>query len=283
MSQPTETQQAMAHQSSEQRTIELVMPRGHTVAVHAIGSGQPIVLVHGFPLDATIWQRTLGPLVARGYHVLAPDLHGFGKSSAIEGPVTISDLAEDLEHMRRVLVGDQPIALAGLSLGGYVALEYWKQYASHLRQLVLSNTKPFADSPAARQGRLDMGQRALVDSTWSAVSPMLPKLLSQRTLENDLETTAQIKAMMAAVRPTTIAAIQQAMADRHDFSGELSMIHVPTLVITGEHDVISPPAENQEWAARIPSSQMHSIAGAAHLPMVEAANDFNQALLQFLN
>lgn len=262
--------------------IELVLPAGQTLAVHCLGTGQPVVLVHGFPLDATIWRKQFQALVDGGYQVIAPNLRGFGNSSPIDGPLTVGDLAEDIEQVRRVLAPDQTITLVGLSLGGYVAFEYWRRYANRLRGLVLTNTKPHADTQEAKQSRIAMGERALQETTWEAVSPMLSRLLSNTTLAQDPETTDWIKHMMSAVRPTTINGIQVAMAGRHDFTAELPGIHTPTFVITGEHDPISPPAENKLWTAQIPGATLEVIPGAAHLPQVESSEHFNRTLLSFL-
>ncbi len=146
-----------------ERQIELVMPAGHSLMVYTFGTGQPVVLLHGFPLDATIWRPCCDALTSAGYQVLTPICRGFGKSSAIHQPVTIADLADDIEQMRRVLIGNDKYVLGGLSLGGYVAFEVWKRYGEHLRALILSNTKPQADSEEAKQGRLAMADKALQD------------------------------------------------------------------------------------------------------------------------
>ncbi len=265
-----------------ERQVELVMPAGHTLSVTSFGAGQPLMLLHGFPLDATIWRPCCAQLVTAGYQVLTPDLRGFGKSSKIHPPVSIGDIADDIEQVRRVLLGSSRIILGGLSLGGYVAFEYWKRHPDHLQALILSNTKPQADSAEARQGRLAMAEKAVKESTWSAVSPMLGKLLSPDTLQHAPATTQQVTSMMSAVPASTVSAIQHAMAERHDFSSELQSIRVPTLVVTGENDPISPPAENQQWATKIPQHQIVVIPGAAHLPQVEATEELCQAILGFL-
>ena len=266
-----------------ERQIDLVMPGGHTIAVRVVGSGRPIMLVHGFPLDSSIWRKQFDPLVQRGYEVIAPDLRGFGNSSPIAGHVSLGDLADDLQQVHSLLAPGRPMLLVGLSMGGYVALEYWKRHAATLERLVLTNTKPGIDTPEARQGRLNMAEQVLQKGdAWDAVAPMLPRLLSQRTLDEDSETTQWLKAMMSRVPPKTIAAAQRAMADRHDFSGELGMIQIPSLVIAGEHDPISPPAENQSWAAQLPQGKLEIIADAGHLPQVENSQAFNDALETFL-
>lgn len=265
-----------------ERQVELVLPAGHTLAVRVLGSGRPIMLVHGFPLDSTIWQKQFDALVQHGFQVIAPDLRGFGDSSPVTGPMTMADLAEDLDHVRSVLVVDRPMALVGLSMGGYVALEYWKRYASSLDRLILTDTKPTADDHDAQKARYAMAERALDSTTWEAVEPMLEKLLSPDTLAKDAEITQWVKQMMARVPEKTIAAALRAMAERHDFSGELPSIRVPTLVMAGEHDAISPPNANRTWAAKIPGAAVVIVQSAGHLPQIENSERFNEALLRFL-
>jgi pimeloyl-ACP methyl ester carboxylesterase len=265
-----------------ERQTDLVMPAGHSIAVRVLGSGQPVMLVHGFPLDSTIWRKQFEPLVEHGFQVLAPDLRGFGNSSPITSPVTLADFAEDLEHVRSVLAPSQKLSLVGLSMGGYVAFEYCKRYAQFLGKLVLVDTRPHADTTEAKQARRAMAERALQVGTWEAVSPMLPKLLCAQTLEHDAETTQWLKAMMSQVQPATIAAAQHAMAERRDFSGELDAIKMPTLVIAGEHDPISPPLENRAWSAQLPNATLTIIPASGHLPQVENSQPFNEALVKFL-
>ena len=265
-----------------ERQTDLVMPAGHSIAVRVLGSGQPVMLVHGFPLDSTIWRKQFDPLTEHGFQVIAPDLRGFGNSSPIVGSVTMADFAEDLDHVREVLAPNDKLTLVGVSMGGYVAFEYWKRYGRFLNKLVLADTRPHADTTEAKQTRLAMAERALQEGTWEAVAPMLPKLLDAQTLEHDAETTQWLKAMMSQVRPTTIAAAQRAMAARRDFTGELGELNTPTLVITGEHDPISPPLENQGWSAQLPNAELVIIPACGHLPQVENSEPFNEALVKFL-
>lgn len=265
-----------------ERQTDLVMPAGHSIAVRVLGSGQPVMLVHGFPLDSTIWRKQFDPLVEHGFQVIAPDLRGFGNSSAVAAPLTIADFAEDLDHVRAVLAPDEKLTLVGLSMGGYVALEYWKRYARFLNKLVLVDTRPHADTTEAKQTRHAMAERALQEGTWEAVAPMLPKLLCAQTLEHDAETTQWLKAMMSQVPPKTIAAAQHAMAERRDFSGELHEIKMPTLVITGQHDPIAPPQEAQAWSEQLPTAEVVIIPASGHLPQVENSQPFNDALVKFL-
>ena len=261
-------------------TISLIAPRGNTLSVSAAGTGPTLILVHGFPLDQRMWRHQLAQL-AQHYHVLAPDLRGFGRSTLSDNAYSLRELADDIDFIRQHLAADQPIALCGLSMGGYVAFEYWQHYRQHLSMLVLANTKPTGDDDAARDGRLKMAQAALESGAWPAVSPMLPKLLAEATRQEQPSVVEEVEAMMRSASADAIAAAQTAMAARADFSSSLPLIQVPTLVITGQADPIAPPAATEAWAQRIADSRYVCLADAGHLTPLEQPALFNQALLEF--
>ncbi len=229
-----------------------------------------------------MWRQQINDLASR-YHVLAPDLRGFGDSTLDGTEPTIGDLAEDIEFVRQSLASPLPIALIGLSMGGYVALEYWRRYREHLAGLVLSNTKPETDTDEARLGRLKMADQARRDGTWAAVALMLGRLISSATAANHPSVTEFVEQMMRAVNVDTVVAAQHAMAKRLDFTGELPRIQVPTLVVTGQHDLISPPSNNQTWSNLIARAQLKIIPEAGHLPPLETPSEFTAILSNFLD
>ena len=167
-------------------SLQILGPRGNTLAVHAAGEGPTLFLLHGFPLDHRLWQHQLAGLCDR-MHVVAIHLRGFGSSSLDESQFTLAELAQDVEFLRHHLAGNDRIWLAGLSLGGYVAFEYWRQFADHLRGLILTNTKPTGDSEEAKANRLAMADKALKSGSWAAVEPMLAKMLSEQTRASEPE------------------------------------------------------------------------------------------------
>lgn len=262
-------------------SIQILGPRGNTLSVQAAGEGQTLFLLHGFPLDHRMWQFQLEGLQDR-LHVVAVHLRGFGSSTLDETEFSLAEIAQDVDFLRQHLASSETIWLAGLSMGGYVALEYWRQYSHHLRGLILCNTKPAADDETAKVGRLAMGEKALSEGAWAAVEPMFPKLLSEQTIASKPEVAKLVKSMMESAAPATIAAAQNAMARRRDFSEQLSTIHVPTLVIAGQYDAISPAAAAEVWASRIPHASFAVIPGTAHLSPLEDPSTFNQTVLNFL-
>lgn len=261
--------------------IQILGPRGNTLAVEAAGEGQTLFLLHGFPLDHRMWQFQLEGLRDR-LHVVAVQMRGFGASTLDEPDFTLADLAQDIDFLRQHLAGSESIWLAGLSLGGYVALEYWRQYSNQLRGLILCNTKPTADDETGKAGRRAMGQKALALGTWAAVEPMFIKLLSEQTAASKPEIVGLVKSMMQNVAPATIAAIQNAMAQRRDFSEQLAAIQLPTLVIAGQSDTVAPAADGEAWASKIPNASFAVIPNTAHLSPLEDPATFNQRVLKFI-
>jgi len=262
--------------------IQLVAPNGNTLAITTAGSGKTVFLLHGFPLDSRMWQHQL-PVLARSFHVVTVDFRGFGQSTCEGQAFSLSDLAEDVEFVRQHLASEQPIALIGLSMGGYVALEYWHTYSHRLAGLVLSNTKPSADNEEAKAGRQKMAADALQSGTWPAVAPMFGKLLAEKTIREDQATANLVQDMMPSVPAKTVAAALRAMAARHDFTDQLARIRVPTLVITGQFDAISSPESNRQWSQALPDARLEIIDEAGHLPPLESPQSYNSALLSFLN
>lgn len=260
--------------------LSILGPGGRSISIVAAGSGPPLMLLHGFPLDHRLWKEQLDHLADR-YHVIAPEFRGFGDSTLGEQSYSMSDLAQDVELIRRHLAADQPIFLCGLSMGGYVALEYWAHYPQHLRGLCLTNTKPDSDNAGGKQARMEMARQAQTEGTKAAVGTMLDKLLSSHSrMDRALRDT--VEAMMFSIPPASIQAAQQAMAARRDFTTQLKAIQVPTLVLTGSEDSIASVQHSQAWAAEIPHSTFREIPHAGHLCPLENHQAFNLELSRFL-
>jgi 3-oxoadipate enol-lactonase len=259
--------------------LSLLGPTGQTFSVVNSGSGPVLMLLHGFPLDHRMWDEQLAQLSDR-FRVICPEFRGFGGSTLAEGEsYRIADLADDVEFIRQSLSHDEPIALCGLSMGGYVAFEYWSRYAERLSQMVLVSTKPGVDSEAAKLGRRQMSGKALASGTQVAVEGMDQKLLAVECPDDVRQKTLQ---MMRAVAPEAIVAAQSAMVQRTGFEERLSEIQVPTLVLTGEQDQLAPPKATQEWASKISRAAFAALPGCGHLAPIEQPERFNAALVEFL-
>lgn len=245
------------------------------------GLGMPVLLVHGFPLEHSMWDAQIAQLSLR-WRVVAPDLRGFGGSQVTPGTVTMEQMADDMAALVDGLGIDEPIVFCGLSMGGYVALEFWRKYARRLRGLVLCDTRAAPDTPEAVAGRLKMAERLLAEGTMPLADAMLPRLFAPATLENHPNISAIERQKILGARPDGLAAALRGMAARRDFRGDLAKIAVPTMVIVGEHDAISTVDEMRSIAKAIPDAEFVIIPGAGHMTPLEDPDGFNEAIEQFL-
>ena len=244
------------------------------------GSGTPVVLLHGFPLDSRMWEAQVTALAAAGHRVIAPDLPGFGQSRS-DRPFTLESLADDI-HALLAAVGALPCALAALSMGGYVALAYAKKYPADLRALMLVDTKAEADTAEGKQGRDKMIELVRKEGSRAIADQMMPKMLAKDAAEQRPQTAQALRKIMEACPPKTIEHALGAMRDRPDRSGELSSIKVPTLVVVGDADAITPPGVAESMAQKIPGAQLVTIRGAGHMSPMEQPEQVNRALKSFL-
>ncbi len=252
-----------------------------TLSVFDDGRGPVVLFVHGFPLDHTMWIEQLSALAA-DYRVIAPDLRGFGGSAPVEGVLSMEQLANDCAALLDVLGIHEPITFAGLSMGGYVAWQFALQHASLLGKLVLCDTRAAADNPAGVETRLKMAEHVLAHGTDAVAEAMPLKIFGQHTLEHRDDRVESIRATIRNTRPATIAAAQRGMAARPDVTALLPTIRVPTLVIVGEEDTISPRAEMQAIAESIPGARLQLISQDGHVGPLEQPGQVNRALCEFL-
>lgn len=254
---------------------------GVRLAVEDQGTGLPLLLVHGFPLDHTMWDAQL-EVLSRRCRVIAPDLRGFGQSGVTEGSVTMEQFADDLDALLDALAVAEPIALCGLSMGGYIALAFWRKHRSRLRGLVLCDTKASADTPEAAAARRETAGRVLREGPALLADSMLPKLVAPATLDGRPEIVAAVRRVILAADPRGIAAAQRGMAERPDSSSLLPQIDCPALLLGGQHDVLSPPDQMRAMAGEMPQARFVTIADAGHLAPLENPAKANLAMLEFL-
>lgn len=246
------------------------------------GTGPAVLLVHGFPLDHTMWNAQIEAL-SQSYRVIAPDLRGFGASGVSQDTVTMRQMADDLAALLDAREVSGRVALCGLSMGGYIAFQFQRAYGNRLRALVLCDTRSMPDTPEAAAGRHQTADRLLAEGRTSFLADaMLPKLLSPATLRDRPAIAETLRRTIEGNDPRGVAAAARGMAQRPDATPWLSEIACPTLVVVGAEDAISSPAEMQGIARGIPKARCVEIAGAGHMSPVEAPQAVNAALLQFL-
>lgn len=250
------------------------------------GAGATVLLVHGFPLDRAMWDDQVESL-ARDFRVLAPDLRGFGDSGIgpddAEAGVAMTTYSDDLAALLDAAGVDEPVVLAGFSMGGYVGWQFALNYADRLRALVACDTRAIADTPEAAANRQAMASEVLAAGNSAAAEAMAPKLLAPRTLKFGGETVARLMTMIRRATPAGVAAAQRGMAARPDVRDRLSEIACPALVVVGEEDAISSPEEMAEIAAALPDANYATIPAAGHMSPMENPADFNAVVRQFLD
>ena len=254
---------------------------GRTVGYDVMGNGPPLLLLHGFPLHRRMWAPQIAALAACA-HCIAPDIRGFGESTA-EPPFTMDQYADDAIALLDALGVTEPAVVCGLSMGGYIAFSIWRRHATRVRALVLADTRATADSPEGRRNREATIQTARSQGSAAIADAQAPTLLSSRTLERCPETVDAVRAMIAAQSPEAIVGASEAMRDRTDSTTTLGTISVPTLVIVGSDDTITPPEVAADMQRSIPGSRLEQIPNAGHLGNLERPAAFNGLVAELMS
>jgi pimeloyl-ACP methyl ester carboxylesterase len=253
--------------------------------LHAMvkGEGTPVVLVHGFPFDGSIWQGQVDEL-SKDAHVIAPDTAGFGQSHDLPGDSKDAtlDMYADVLASTLKANGQEKVVLVGHSMGGYMAFAFARRHADMLLGLVLVATKAGADTEAGREGRYKQAAGVEEKGAQVVVEAMLPKLFAPSTYEEKPELVEQIRGTMMNQNRHGIIAALYAMASRPDSTPTMAKIKVPVLIISGTEDAIIPAAEADTMANGIKGSKHIAIEGAGHMLMLEEPEAFNSALRAFV-
>jgi len=254
-----------------------------TLAVHVAGKGPIAVLIHGYPLDHRMWLDTMhGPLAERRT-LVAIDLRGHGRSPWSGDTVHSMDLlADDVATVVRTLT-DEAVDVCGLSMGGYVTQALWARHAPLVRSLALVDTKAKGDDDAGKAGR-DASMKTVVEKGRAAIAAaMAPKLLAKRGDDDPhgLLLRARVTSMIEGTAVETIVADLRGLRDRPDRTPMLATITVPTLVVVGEHDALTPPDEAQRVANAIPGARCVVVPGCGHLTPMEDPAAFARELSAF--
>jgi 3-oxoadipate enol-lactonase len=246
------------------------------------GTGVPVALVHAFPLSSAMWERQVEAL-ARRWRVVAPDLKGFGNSDAPEDPsrYTIDAFADEL-HALLGHVGVRSAVVVGLSLGGYVALALQRRHPEAIRALVLADTRAESDAPAVIERRTKQQRQVRAEGTAGVAEALCGALLAPETRRSKPDVVARVRSLMEQPPAGYVGALE-AMKRRPDATPLLQGISVPTLVVVGEHDALTPPDAARRLQKAIPGARLVVVPGAGHLTSLEAPDAFNGALVEFLS
>ncbi len=248
--------------------------------VFGSGTGTPVLLLHGFPLDGRMWARQVGAL-GIGRRVLVPDLLGFGSTPFPKGPCSLERQADGLAAFVTAQ-GTDRVVVCGLSMGGYIALAFAERFPERLAGLILADTRAGADSEPARQARAFNAQRVLRDGVGFIAEDMLPKLFHPRTQEDRRAVVDEVRSIMVGQSPEGVSAALRAMGDRPSRETVLINLECPVLILVGEGDKVTPPQEAEAMAALNPRSRLLVIPDAGHLSNMEAPGAFNEGVASFL-
>lgn len=245
------------------------------------GSGAPVILVHGYPFNRSLWSEQVAAL-SETYRVITPDLRGFGDSESSSSVATMGRMAQDLALLMDTLEITEA-TLGGLSMGGYVVLAFYKQFSSRVHALLLADTRATADSEEGKQVRRKQAAKVLAEGMGGVTDAMLPKLLTTETVSKRPEIVKRVRDMMLRTNPEGAAAALLGMAAREDQTGLLPQITAPTLIIVGREDSITPVADSEMMHAAIAGSKLVVLENAAHVTNIEQSKLFNNELRSFLS
>jgi YbgC/YbaW family acyl-CoA thioester hydrolase len=253
---------------------------GVNLAVEVRGEGPAVLFVHGYPFDRSIWRDQIDSL--DGYRRIAPDLRGMGQSDAPDLGYGMGIYAADLAALLDAL-GVSEVVLCGLSMGGYVIFEFLRRWRDRVRGLILMDTRAEGDSTEGRRAR-DVAAATARESGAGAVGEaMLPKVLASGSEERAPEVVERVRRIMAATPVAGMVGALAAMRDRHDSTGLLpTLAGLPTLIVVGEEDVLTPPDAARRMATLIPGARLVVIPGAGHVPPLERPSETTAEIREFL-
>jgi 3-oxoadipate enol-lactonase len=243
-----------------------------------VGSGPAVLMLHAFPLAGTMWRAQVAALRDR-YRLIVPDLRGFGGSDAPPGVYLMDQLADDVAALLGHL-GVKRAAVVGLSMGGYIGFSFWRRHADLVAALVLADTRAGADTDEGKATREANARLAESQGAPAIAAKMIPNLVAPTATQ---ELRDELEALITANSPIGIAGALRGMALRPDSRPDLATISVPTLLIVGSEDELTPPAESAAMHAAITNSTYVSIPQAGHLSNLEQPAQFNAALGAFLD
>jgi pimeloyl-ACP methyl ester carboxylesterase len=262
--------------------MKTIQVNGRDVAIREAGTGEPVVLIHGFPLTGEMWRPQLEAL-SSAMRVIAPDLQGFGGSTAPEDPAAYSmenwarDVAALLDHLEidRAIVGGQ-------SMGGYVSMAFLRLFPERVKALILADTKAAADSPEVKEKRTEQIRLVTEGRKKEVLDALLPPLVAERTLHERHDLVARVRSLMESVPPAGLVGALGALRDRPDATELLAGAKVPALLLCGAEDALTPPERMRELQEGIPGAKLAVIPGAGHVANLEAPAAFGREVAGFV-
>jgi len=253
---------------------------GSEIRYEVDGRGPAVLFLHAFPLGLFMWDAQAEALRA-DHTVVRFDCRGFGASPPGDGLLTMERIADDAAALLDQLDIERAV-VCGCSMGGYAAFAFVRKHADRVRGLVLADTRAGADAAEARRNRSLLAEKVMREGASAALEAFLPKLLGASTQRENAPLVGRLRERILAASPRGIADGLAGLAARADQTSLLREIRVPTLVVCGEEDVLTPPAEARALHAAIPGSRLVLVPRAGHLANLEQPEAFNTALREFL-
>ncbi len=256
----------------------------HGMPIHYVEQGNPdrmpVIFLHGFPFSSDMWQQQLD-VVGKEFRAIAYDIKGHGKSYIGEAQFTIEHHVDDLMGLLDHLKIPKAV-IVGLSMGGYVTLRALERHPDRFMGAVLCDTKSEADSDEGKLKRFDAMTAVRKHGSDVFAEGFVKNVFAPETFSTNPQAVSLIKNIIKRTPVLSIAGTLLALASRTDTTSSLSRISIPALILVGEKDVTTPPAQSEAMHKLIPGSELHIIPGAAHMSNLENPEEFNKHLVTFL-
>jgi len=255
---------------------------GNELYFETLGSqAVPIVLIHGFPFSHEMWDPQI-PLLGNNFRVITYDLRGHGKSGVGDGQYMLEFFVDDLIGLLDHLKIEKAV-LCGLSMGGYIALRAVERNPGRVLALILADTQARADSTEAKLRRAAAIKSVKANGVNAYAENFVKAVFAPQSFTRKSDAVEKIKRIIQSNSSLGICGALLALASRTDTTESLSVIKVPTLILVGEHDTVTPPSASQEVHSRIPNSEIHVIPNAGHMSNLENTDEFNRHIMNFLD
>lgn len=243
------------------------------------GSGDPIVFVHGHPFDHSMWKYQV-PRFSKEYRLIMPDLRGYGKTGVTPDRVMLDEMALDILHLLEALSIDSAI-FCGLSMGGQIVLDFYRLFPHKVKALIIVDSDARGETPESYRQRLEKAESILKTGMKQHTDDTIHQYIAAASMANK-PMYSHLYEMMSTTQAIGAAAAHRGRAERRDHLAILPSVHIPTLILVGDEDYFTPLPIARLMSDTIPEAQLAVIAGAGHLPNMEASDIFNEILFDFL-
>ena len=253
-----------------------------SLSYNDVGVGDvPIIFLHGFPFDKSSWHSQMDNLKSTN-RVIAIDIRGFGQSKDEKTPLSIDLFVKDLLAFMDKLKIDKAI-ICGLSMGGYIALNAVNKFPERFAALILSDTQCIADTPEVKENRYKTIEKIKASDANEFNENFIKSVFHSDSINTKTEIVEHLRNTVFANSKEIIIAGLTALAERNETCSILNKISIPTLIICGSDDKLTPIAQSEFMHKNIKNSELKIIDNAGHVSNLEQPETFNKHLTDFLN